>query len=261
MSYHKDLVFLLRSTDYRDSDIIVNLLSQTEGLLSAIIYGGKKIGGRNSFTYTSGDLIELEYQTQENREFIKIINLQGMVMLQTDRFSYKRFLFHCYLLELIVKIVKPGKPGDDIMELLEANQRLDWSKNSQQFICRSLWQLIYHGGFDMEINQCLQCGRESFRRGGEEILFRKENYRLEEYGGGIICKQCLGTIQKSRTLTPSMIKILSIYQYESHHIRYEINAPIETLNPLIHILNTYLLNHFEIRPKSLDMFLQSIDSI
>jgi len=261
MSYHKELVFLLTKTDYRGSDIIVSLLSQTEGLLSAVIYGGKKIGGKNSFTYTPGDLIELEYQTQENKEFIKIIDLQGILILQIDRFNYKRFLFHCYLLELIVKIVKPGKPGDDIIELLEANQKLNWSKNSQQFICRSLWQLIYHGGFDMDINQCLQCGRESFRKKENEVHFRKEYYRLEEYGGGIICELCLGNISKSHRLTPSMIKILSIYQYEPQHIQYEIDAPFETLNPLIRILNTYLLKHFEIRPKSLDMFLKSIDSI
>ncbi len=256
----KEKVFLLSATPYRDSDLVVNFLSVFHGKLSAVIYGGKKIGKKSSFSYHAGDYLEIEIRTQESKDFVQIINTAGLLLLDLEKFPYNRFLFHSYLLELVGRIAQPGNPAEELHEILLINNQLDWiPKESSRFIGWALWQIIKHGGYGIDFHSCAECSRETWQTGKQlEPIFRKESYQLLENSGNLVCGKCRPFDEKDGTLSSAMIKILWLFDSAPDFLQIAPKFPKEIIDPLVLFLNRYLLRCFEIRPKSLSMFLSSL---
>ena len=252
----KDKVFLLTKIPYKDTDLVVNLLSSTEGKLSAIIYGGRKIGSPSSFTYHPGDLLELEYRVRENRDFIHILNIQSIAVHDINAFSYHRFLFHSYLLEIISKITQPGNPGAELFNTLLANLQLNWASNEIRNICWIIWQIIKFGGYEIDFQTCSRCNRDIWRllESGDVVL-RKARYQLYKSSGRLVCDQCQPFPNEALIVSTAMIKIL--WMFENSQDIGIVSEPIPDfyLIRLIKFLNHHLLRSFELTPKSLPLFL------
>lgn len=256
----KEPLFLLTYTPYRESDLIINLLSSQQGLLSAVIYGGRKIGKASTFLHQPGDLLEIEYQLSENREFIRVLNIASLESIDADRFSYKRFLFHSYLVEIISRISQPGNPSADLYEILLKNNRLKWKEPTVWFqIARLIWLLCQHGGFGIDYHGCSHCGRPSWREeAGRGAIFRKEVYRFDQDSGSLVCSQCVQIGDASESLTPSMLKVMWLLDMQESDADGPINIPHDVMVSVINCLNHYLLQRFELKPKSLALFLESL---
>ncbi len=253
----KETVVLLSAIQYRDFDLIVNFLSETQGKMTSVIYGGRKINKASSFLYHPGDLLEIEFQKSETREFIKLNNSIGIKLLKLDQFPYDRFLFHSYLLELVGRITKPEMSAKTLFNLLTLNNLLIWEKNTKfTFICWALWQVIIQGGFQLDIVNCGSCDKKIWKIDeNQQPVFRKETYQLVKNSGQITCSNCTPNIKSNEIITPAMIKILWIFNSLETKDSIHRLFPQEVIHPLIKILNQYLLQCFEIKPKSLSLFL------
>jgi len=256
----KESVFLLTLTPYRDSDLVVNLLSEPGGKLSAVIYRGRRIGGAGSFLFQPGDLLDIEYLVRENDEFIRIVNISGLSTIDAARFSYRRFLFHSYLLELISRISQPGDPSEDLYSILLGNNHLVWHKDTCLFhIARFIWLLTRHGGFEIDYHQCGTCGRPSWRyNASHEAVFRKENYVFQQNSGVLVCHSCVSPGDIDDTITPAMLKIMWLMESPSLYYETVPVIPQAVMIDVIRCLNRHLLHRYDIRPKSLDLFLDSL---
>ncbi len=256
----KESIFLLTSTPYRDSDLIVNLLSSQHGKLSAVIYSGRKIGKSSSFLYQPGDLIDVEYQVRENNDFIKILNISGKSTLNISRFSYNRFLFHSYLLELVSKISQPGNPSDDLFEILLENNHLNWNDEQAFFtIGRFIWMLAHHGGFGIDYHSCSNCQKSSWRLNkNQEAVFRKESYRFQTNSGRLLCSNCNPASHPEELISPAMLKVMWYLDTLERELADSLQIPASIMIDVIKCLNQYLLQQYEIQPKSLALFLESL---
>lgn len=256
----KDLVFVLTIVPYRDSDLIVNFLSRSEGKMSAVIYGGRNLKRSSRFPFQSGDLIELEYQKVENREFITVKNAIGSTILSYEQFSYHRFIIHTYLIELIYRIAKPGLQARPLFDILSANLALHWQEEQPfAFITWAVWQLIEAGGYRIDYTGCEKCGQSSMKlKGTSEPSFRKQSYRLSAYSGSICCGNCEQSGEEMQTISPAMIKMMWLFADQDGYTEKLANLPEDQLIPLLKVLNSYLLSSFDINPRSLDSFLQLV---
>lgn len=259
----KDRVFVLSSVPYRGSDLVVNFLSNESGKLAAVLYGGKKLNKSSTFLFQPGDLVELEYEKSENKEFIKVFNSNGYSLLKIDQFPYQRFLFHTYLLEISSRISKPELAAFEIYALLLENNLLKWDdSNKVAFIAWSLWKIIQSGGYQIDFSHCSKCLKVTWRENHSGSLsFRKQQYSLDIQTGNIECGDCFDFAKDPNVLNSSMIKILWLYSQTNEFSESPSTLPTNTLLPLIKILNRYLLRCYEINPKSLDLFQQMIETI
>jgi len=255
----KDKVFLLTKTPYKESDLVINLLSASEGKLSTIIYGGKKIGTRSSFTYHPGDLLEIEYRIKEEKDFIQILNIHALSLQDIDSFSYHRFLFHSYLLEIITKITQPGNPAEELFETLVTNLQLKWESNELWNICWMIWQIIKNGGYAIDFLRCAICEKEIWRSTSQnDVSLRKASYQLKENSGQLVCDQCKPLPDGKPTISAAMIKILWLFENSSELTEVSQHVPGVFLVKLIKFLNHHLLQSFDFSPKSLPLFLSSL---
>jgi len=257
---HKDNLILLSNIPYRDSDIIVNFLSATHGKLSTVIYGARKIGKKTSFSFHPGDIIEVEFKKQENRDFITVLNSNGLLLIDMDRFPYNRFLFHCYFLELAAKIAKPEMPSAELFEMLRINSSIKWHSSTHSvFIGWILWKIIKFGGYQIDLDSCEKCGKNSWKDTHDnERIYRKEVYSLSKNSGRIACKSCIPHPNSGQLITPAMMKLLWIMESSVDFLDFKRDFPTDIVNPLIILLNQYLIQCYEIEPKSLSLFLSSI---
>ncbi|MBU2647442.1 recombination protein O N-terminal domain-containing protein [bacterium] len=284
----KEPIFLISATPYRDSDLIVNLLSAQNGKLSSTVYSGRKLGRSSSFLYQPGDLLEVEYQVRESHEFIRILNISGKSILNAGNFSYQRFLFHSYLLELISKIAQPGNPSEDLFDILSKNNQFCWDiAGSLFFMARLIWQLIQHGGFGIDYQTCRGCHRQTWRFNEQhEAVFRKEKYLFHPHSGSLICNQCKPAEASEKIITPAMLKVMwlmddneSTYSKKPdipEHVMGNVfdclndnestyskkpDIPERVMGDVIDCLNQFLLQRYEIHPKSLSAFMSSFKSV
>lgn len=256
----KESIILLTSTPYRDSDLIVNLLSAEHGKLSAVIYSGRKIGKSSSFLYQPGDLIEVEYQVRENTDFIKILNISGKSTLNTAGFPYNRFLFHSYLLELVSKISQPGNPSDDLFEILLENNQWKWKDQHSLFsIGRFIWMLAHHGGFGIDYHSCGNCQKPSWRfNENREAVFRKEQYRFQTNSGTLTCNSCTPVTNADELISSAMLKVMWYLDTLENEQANLLQIPRPVMIDVIKCLNQYLLQRYEFQPKSLGLFFDSM---
>jgi DNA repair protein RecO len=261
MSTFKDLVYILTTVPYRDADYIVNLLSRENGKISAVIYGGRKIGKPSSFPFHAGDLVEMEYKKNENREFVTVVNVSG-TSGKPDDFSYEQFVFHSYLIEILGKISRPGLPSDDLFDILgNYNTYLSKGALNLSFISWVLWQLIKSSGYQIDYSVCSSCHQETWKIIGKESpSFRKQVYYLLPETGNIICKDCRDFSISSYEILPAMLKIIWLFETSSDYGKVFDDLPSAYMAPLAVILNQYMLNRFEISPKSLSSFKELLDS-
>jgi len=257
----KEQVFLLFTTLYREADIIANFLSPENGKLTAVIYGGKRIGKPSSFSYHPGDRLEIEYQVNEGRDFIKVKNTSAVELLKLDDFSYERFLFHSYLLELFGRISHAGNPAAELYEIISQNNHLEWkSPYKLQFILWCLWQTINQEGFALDYHSCCLCERASWQRNPkDQPAFRKEIYQLYQNTGLLVCNRCHATTATRQRISGAMIKVFWMLETYPDFYQQAHGIPPEILLSSIHLINHYLLQSFEVQPNSLPMFLSSLE--
>jgi len=251
----KESVFVLTLTPYRDADLIVNFLSRDNGKLSAVIYRGRTLGKSSSFLYNPGDLIEIEYQVYENREFIRIENTIGIDLLRADQISYDQFVIHSYLIEIITKVSKPALPADEIFELLATISQSTWTeKNRYSLLLWAIWKVIKWGGYQIDFSNCCQCLQSSWKiKANHEPAFRKQTYSLLLETGRLVCGSCLQSSEKAQTVSSAMVKILWLFSRSENHEELYNDFPLNTINDLTQLLNNYMLRCYELKPKSLDI--------
>lgn len=259
----KESIFLLTSTPYRDSDLVVNLLSAVNGKLSAVIYKGRKIGTAGSFLFQPGDLLDVEYQIRENNDFIRVINIAGNCTLNTADFSYDRFLFHSYLMELISRISQPGDHAADLHAILMENNQLKWIKADSLFLIgRYIWLLAHHGGYGVDYHNCINCLQSSWQYNEtHDAVFRKEQYRFQTDSGTLLCSRCVPVVEQEDLITPAMLKVMWLMENHEKEGGPVPSVPAPVMIDVIKCLNRYLLQRYELRLKSLPLFLDSLTKL
>ncbi len=189
----KEPLLLLTKYSYGEADWICHFLSAEEGILSARLHSGQKMGKASTFAYQGGELIEVEYLAEEGKDFIKISNHKGLRSFDPEKLDYDSYLGLSFLLELTHKFGYRGIEPSGLFNLIQSKLSRSWGAESVPIILvECLWAFIELSGIGFSITHCEHCHRESFKKEGEEIKFRKSTYNLRESEGALWCEACSG---------------------------------------------------------------------
>ncbi len=253
MTVHKENVFVLTKVPYRDSDLVTNFLSYEFGKLSAVVFGGRKIGKASSFPYNSGDLLTIEFNKNEAKDFIKINQISPVKLLKPDQYSYDQYVIHAFIIELINKVSKPSLPSEDSFNLLFSKlNHFQQKSNEFTFLLWSLWTLIKSGGYQIDYSSCETCKRNSWQLSQADLpVFRKQRYRLNLESGMLVCADCQKVDSQVSGFNAAMVKILWIFDrtsdYEESLFK---DFPQDTVISMIRQIIPYLNHCFDFSLKS-----------
>lgn len=259
MDERKVEVFLISSIPYRSSDLIVSFLSADYGKLTAVVYGGKKVGKSGSFGYQVGDRLLLDCQKFENKDFIKILAHSPLKHNAMISENYNYYLFHCYLHEIVNKMANPEHPERNLFNILNFYQTFTWeASRSKKMIVLLLWRIILHSGLAIHYSTCSSCEKDTFMKKGNQTIFRKEHYQLLPDSGELRCSDCSGVQLSGQGFTPGMIKLLWMMDNDAPSFLDNANIPSEILVHMTVLFSSYLTDILGVKLHSKELFLKSV---
>ena len=149
---------VLRTVQYRDHDVIVELLTAEEGRLSAIARGAKKSRKRYGAALELGNRVRLEFgRSGKNLRSIGTIDVTKPS--KAVRSDLDRFHQLAYALELTARLAPEGQPDRAGYELLDGFlDRLEaWPATPLGLVTWEVAVLTYHG-FGVQFWPCVHSG-------------------------------------------------------------------------------------------------------
>jgi len=230
----KDLGFILRRTDFRDSSVIADIYTLNFGRISGILKG--YYSGKKEFTSSLALFSLNEFVFYPRHRDVWLVSYVDMVadydfLPASSAASGLAGLFA----GLISRTMPAWESNQDIFHLLgESFQRLRQSQDRRL----AHWFLLRYlelSGFKPELNRCLSC-RDSL---SAEVMFSIAC-------GGLLCRLCGRGVADARPISPETAAGL-LYMQENEfdpvsRLRLSPDAEVQTAA----ILRQFLLYHLEI---------------
>ena len=172
---------VLRTTDYRESDRILNILSRERGLITAAARGCRKPNSKyaafaSQFTY--GEI--------EVNERVGKLQLSSAAVLESFypiREDYERLLCATRIAAVCEHVAEHDIPNDELFVLLyNALSVIAYSENDPKDteLC-FMAKLLKLEGLAPALTYCLKCGRD---------LRDQKQIRFSNTLGGSVCERC-----------------------------------------------------------------------
>ena len=230
---------VLKTTAYRDKDIIVHLLTEEFGKKTGIFYGARS--PRSNYNGMSEPFSQLgiEFSEKENADMITVRNADIQKNHVHLRTNYDYFLLASYFTELIHIAIIPDPEGKDYFLLLKNALVSLASKqsNSTKKLDFEL-RLLHLLGVFPQLRVCIICNKPILQIQQEgSFLEKKNHYSMDVTQGGIRCQNCFSRDSKSILLNPGSLMFLNRwYQIQSHSkdlIVLPTRQNLIEINPLI----------------------------
>lgn len=177
---------ILRSVDYRESDRILTLFTETLGKTSAIAKGARS--SRRRFGGALEPFALLEISLDPGRGKDRLMVLTEASVIEDNRAlgtSLERVGAAAFLTELTREVVPQDEPDARMFEALETGLRLLASPTSviRPLVLASQLRVLALAGFAVSTGNCNVCGKTL--PGGRKAFFDPRR-------GGVICTGCGG---------------------------------------------------------------------
>ncbi len=225
--------FVLQSIPYRDSNLLLKILTSDRGLITCSAPGAKR---RNApFKMLTSPFVFAEFDLFYNRNRYK---------LQAGNLIDGYFP----LMEDVSRLTCLAHLAEVVLDVLNQEARADWAyhfwayasyqitKDPDPFLMVHLAQVKFLGdqGFAPWLDNCLIC-HEDFDRSGGRFYFNQ---------GGAVCPKlaCRHGLAESQVMDISLssLKILSYLLHLNHEKCFNIRVPIEDRQEVINFSARYL---------------------
>ena len=252
---HKEVKGLvLRTTDISESDRMLTVYTEEEGIISAYSRGSRSLKSRNmsatmQFCYSSFVL----YERQDRLSVKESVLIESFFGL---RDSIEGLALAGYICDVLSE-VGTADPEPELLRLALnslyaiANKRADIEKIKAVFEVRVSTIL----GFMPDITECASCGE------------REGDFYLDIMAGQALCRECYRKSERMQTtisgeheshiisiLSPSAKVAFNYAIYAPLERLFSFNIPEEDLHLFRSASESYLLNHLERGFKTLDFY-------
>ena len=184
---------IISTVDYKESSKIINILTNTEGIIGVLAKGSKNPKSKLSSTSNV-----LTYGTFYLSYYKGNIPLLSEVDIK-DNFKYirKNFLktnYAIFLLELVSQIYKHDRSSKIYNLLIEALKKINEGYDVQIITNIVELQLLQYLGIKPVIDCCVTCQKT------------KDILTISSYKGGYLCKNCIGTEPVYQLKTIALIR-------------------------------------------------------
>ena len=227
---------VLRMTDYRESDRILNVLTRERGLVAVTARGGRKPNSKYAaFTlFVYGEL-----EVNERCGKLQLASTSVMESFYPIRESYEQLVAASRVCAATERVCDKDQPNDELFVLLyNALSVIAYGDNDPKDIelC-FLAKLLKLCGYAPVLTRCLRCGRD---------LRAEKEVRFSNSLGGSVCERCGSAFLPVSTLSLEALRRMMLIEVsEMRRVRLPENVRGE-LDTLIHNYAEYVLE-FTIR--------------
>ncbi len=205
--YYKSSAIILKTSDLRDADKLVNVFSANEGKVRAVAKGVKKTRSTLRACIQPFSHSLLHFHRGRDLDLISqgsIINFYGPV-----RDDIQKMLYAVYMMELLDKSLLERMPLPDLFSgTLEVLDYLNSHTFNPLIIRFFELRLLVSLGYAPTLHHCVRCGSTA----GTMAAFSMAE-------GGVICSKCRSDIARAFPLSGETLAL----------IRYMISGRVNTL--------------------------------
>ena len=171
---------VLKCTDYKDNDKLINIFCAEYGVIIARVRGVKKSGAKLAFAVQPFAFVE--FMLSKNGNFYTCINATSIDQFfgVTDDFDNYIFMLAC--MEICLKTVKENDAQPDLfLLLLNSIKAVCYENaNSMYVFIKFMLECLKILGYFVEISKCSACGEN----------IKNKNVAFSFEYNGIICEKC-----------------------------------------------------------------------
>lgn len=162
-----------RSTDYKDNDVILNVLTEN-GFVALYARGIKKMTSRNAYACQLFDLSEFSFDAGEERE----MHILKTAVLKREFSGIKEDYDRLALGSVVLEIVNQLEDESNYHLLAETLELLENTPEPFTVFSLFITRVLKDMGLDPSVDECVNCGQT---KGIETIS-------IED--GGFLCHDC-----------------------------------------------------------------------
>lgn len=229
---------ILSSQDYKENDLLLNVLTSDFGFVSFIAKGAKKITAKNHFNVMT--LYEFMFDYKDTSD-IFVVRTSKLVKSYYDDSNMKLTALKNILLQVTLKSkeIKDNKFYDNLIYILE---RIN---NDNAYLLSSLYfsYILNRYGIEPRVDGCVICGNT-------KVVTISNNH------GGFLCKE--HSIGLNTDSVDTLKKFRLIVKASSDFNNYELIKDTKyELSDFIKLVEFFITNS-EIRLSSYDLYLEII---
>ena len=228
---------VLRVTDYRESDRILNVLSKERGLITVTARGSRKPSSKLAAFATLFTYGEMEVNERAGK--LQLSSAAVLESFYSIRESYEQLLSATRITRMAEHVAERDLANDELFVLLYHSLSViaygeNDPKDAELTFLAKLMKLC---GYAPALTYCLKCGRDL--RGEKEVRFSNSL-------GGSVCERCGGAFITVSTLTlEALRRMMLIDVAELRRVRLP-DAVRKELEPLLYDYAEYV---FEFKVK------------
>lgn len=138
---------VLRKTDYSETSIILQVLTESEGLKSFIYQGGKRKNKKGNLI-SSLAIITLEYYQRGDSDLAKITHIEPSIIYKTIPFDPYKSSIVFFMNEVLANTLREKEDASELFNFLKnILEILDLSEHIANFPIKFLYRLTKYLGF------------------------------------------------------------------------------------------------------------------
>ncbi|MSU76373.1 DNA repair protein RecO [Patescibacteria group bacterium] len=201
MSLTKTKGVIIRATNLREADRILEIYSDDLGKIRAVARGVRKIqsklaGHLEPFTYV--DLM----LAKGRGDLPTITGAKALLHFSGIRKDVERMASASYLAELVSRL-NPDEQASKRFPIIlrDSFEALDTGHEPAQVVAYYEWNAVTAAGWQPELQHCVNCYQKLYPQGLSFSLA----------AGGVLCKNCIELDTEAITVSPEAIKLLRCY--------------------------------------------------
>ncbi len=187
MAILRDEGVVLRRRDFRDTSLLLTLLTSSHGKVSGIVKGIKGSRGKYHTSFEPVTRNEIVFYERRNQELVLIT--EGDVLQDFGGVSrgVKETAYASYFAEVVERLTEPRDAHPELYRLLVAALDEIASCEHHEWLTRAFEaKCLARLGVMPRIDSCVSCGQVSLQSGG-----------FNARAGGYLCATCAGRIPEA----------------------------------------------------------------
>jgi len=239
----KDVGFILRRINFRETSLIITAYTERFGKMSGILKGF--YANKREFTSTCDLFTYNEFLFYPKKSDIWLISyidlLKDFPFLRTD---YTKSSYACVIARIIERTMLTGLQNADIFRLVKEVFSHWHNQSPQKMLDIFLIKFLSFSGFKPEFSRCIVCHGEF----GEVASFSVSS-------GGLLCERCQSQRRDCRQISRETSSFIHYIQSNSFPLLLRIKPSPNCLKEIYYILENFLQYHLDFDPfQSLPVF-------
>lgn len=187
MALQKAEAFVLKTSPFRTSSLIVTTFTRPFGKIRGVVKGVRGEGAPRSGTFEPFTLLEIVFYEKIRSDLHLISEAAVLDTFAKLRFDLERLAMAYYLTELVDQFTEPHDPHEAVFELLHFAYQ--WLPSVSPDLLARFFELrlLSEVGLLPHLTSCLSCGDE-----------RTDGFFFSVRQGGFFCADCRNKISDAR---------------------------------------------------------------